>query len=204
MDFLKRNAGIIATIALIVAVVAIIGHSSQKFGNAVSPSYPSQATTNLPSFGLNFLQLGNGCDQQYTTCPQKVTTLRTPFTTTEGTTTLCAAQNPFNATTTVTMGSIDIQTATTAAYALSMGTSTDQYTVKTTMLNGIVIASSTKGTASPTYFPKSGDGIVGPTQWVTAGIVSSASSGYLFQNMVTGSSTTTPAGACNFNFQTVN
>lgn len=71
---------VIATLALIVALgVAIFGHSTKTIQVPVSAA--SSATTNLPSLGLATLDVGAGCDQQYTNCTPtlSVTTGTTTF-----------------------------------------------------------------------------------------------------------------------------
>ncbi len=86
MDFLKRNSGIIATLALVLAIgVAIFcgGTKTTVVNNTKSLGAASSATTFLPSFGLGTLDVGPGCGDQYTNCTP--TLQITSGTTTQGT-----------------------------------------------------------------------------------------------------------------------
>lgn len=60
MDFLRKYGGIIAVIALIIAIIGVYTPAGKSLVGSV--------TTNLTSMGLGTLAVGSGCDTAYGTC----------------------------------------------------------------------------------------------------------------------------------------
>lgn len=83
-----------------------------------------------------------------------------------GTSTVCAIQNPLNATSSVMNVSMNITTATSSAITWGLGTSTTQFATSTSMETA-AIAASNQGTI--TWDPGSNNAVIGPGQWFTIG-----------------------------------
>lgn len=83
-----------------------------------------------------------------------------------GTSTVCAIQNPLNATSSILNVSMNITTATSSAITWGLGTSTTQFATSTSMETA-AIAASNQGTI--TWDPGINNAIIGPGQWFNIG-----------------------------------
>ncbi len=213
MDFFKKNyAWIIATIALIVAVVAISGHSTQTITKLGAIS----TTTNLPSFGLNSLSIGSGCDNQYSSCTPGtvidasgntnvgisinqvgISVIRKSFT--SGTTTPCSILSPAALTTldSVTFAPL---TGTTTIATLTLATST--IASATTSVIATQLAYNTQGNAW-TWYPGTNNSVVATSTFVNVGLAGSGVGNNTGNGATGGNTGFAVTGTCTAEFHTL-
>lgn len=139
----------------------------------------------------NMFGLGNGTS--VVTNQQAVRQLLTAATTTP-----CALQNPFSATSTIPDGvTLNITTATSSAGTITFATSTTAFATTTTIQSNVVLPASTQATYSiPTA--TNGGTIVGPGGWIVIGVAGiSTTQGNVNNGFTYG-------GSCQATFQSAN
>lgn len=146
-----------AVIASVAICFVLFGHSAGNYGSVTSPP------TNL-----DYLQISQaiGWFTSGIATPNNETMVR--YSLAAATTTPCAIQNPFNATSTVPLVAFNDTTATSSAATLTFATSSTAFAT-TSAFATFTIGANVQGTAVYTGTSTGQGPVVGPSQWVVIG-----------------------------------
>lgn len=190
MNTSQKYSGVLAGIAVVIAIVALFFHGSSSpelSGSLGATGVADQNQTNYSNLGTKSISIGPGCQNGYAgaTCIGNGATsladfslnqvlatstrvqLNPGFATNYASTTFCAILSPA-ATSSLTFADINVTSGTSTAFTLAVGTSSSNTAFSTTSSIGTLsVASSAQG--SWTFDPTISNAILAPSQWIVVG-----------------------------------
>ncbi len=158
-------------VSLILVGIFHIGAVSQAFGTIAAgiTNYTGISITGTPgTFDVSGTATFNG----QTTMSASVGSISTKVvrqTLTAATTTPCAIQNPFLATSTIVSFALNITTGTSSAAVFAVGSSTTAFATTTGMVANAAITSSATGNI--TWDPGTNNAAISGSNWIIAGLI---------------------------------